>query len=436
MSRPLRVFLCHSSHDKPAVRALYQRLRAEGWIQPWFDEEELYPGQDWNLEIEKAIEATDVIIVCLSNNSITQEGYVQREIRIALDYADYKPEGTLFIIPVRLQECTPPKRLARWQYADYFEGQRERGVERLLVSLQRRADSLGLEYDPADRAARPVKAPAPQKSQAAGRSEGTPKPVVRPASPPAPPGKITLSNGMEFLRAPAGAFLMGSADDDQLAYDDEKPQHSVEIPYDYWMARYPVTNTLYNAYVAAKGIKHPVKDWEGKKDHPVVSVSWKDALAYCRWLDDLMRAELPPGLALRLPSEAEWEKAARGSDGRIYPWGNQFDPNKCNTSEGGKRGATPVGAYSPQGDSPCGCADMSGNVWEWTRSLWKAYPYKAEDGREVEKESGSRVLRGGSFNSLDWSVRCAVRDFDVPYYRLDFLGFRLCVSPISLISEL
>jgi len=146
-SRPLRVFLCHSSNDKPAVRELYQKLRAEPWIQPWLDEEELYPGQDWNMEIEKAVEVADAIIVCLTKNSINKEGYVQREIRIALDYADYKPEGTLFIIPVRLEECTPPKRLARWQYADYFEGQRERAFQRLLTSLKKHAVSLGLRVE-------------------------------------------------------------------------------------------------------------------------------------------------------------------------------------------------------------------------------------------------------------------------------------------------
>lgn len=141
-NRPLRVFLCHSSADKPAVRELYQKLRAEPWIQPWLDEEELFPGMDWNLEIEKAIEATDVILVCLSNNSITKEGYVQREIRIALDYADYKPEGTLFIIPVRLEECTPPKRLARWQYADYFDGVREKTFMRLLETLKKHLEII------------------------------------------------------------------------------------------------------------------------------------------------------------------------------------------------------------------------------------------------------------------------------------------------------
>jgi hypothetical protein len=131
------------------VRELYQKLRAEPWIQPWLDEEELYPGQDWNMEIEKAVEAADAIIVCLSKGSITKEGYIQRELRIVLDFADYKPEGTLYIIPVRLEECEPPRRLRAWQYADYFEGQRERAFQRLLVSLKRRTDALGLNVDEA-----------------------------------------------------------------------------------------------------------------------------------------------------------------------------------------------------------------------------------------------------------------------------------------------
>lgn len=146
-NRPLRVFLCHSSNDKPAVRELYQKLCAEAWIQPWLDEEELYPGQDWNMEIEKAVETADAIIVCLTKNSINKEGYVQRELRTVLDFADYKPEGTLYIIPVRLEECEPPRRLRVWQYADYFEGQHERAFERLLVSLKRRADLLGLKIE-------------------------------------------------------------------------------------------------------------------------------------------------------------------------------------------------------------------------------------------------------------------------------------------------
>jgi toxoflavin biosynthesis protein ToxD len=454
-NRPLQVFLCHSSNDKPAVRALYQKLHAEPWIQPWLDEEELYPGQDWNMEIERAIEETDAILVCLSNNSITKEGYVQREVRIALDYADYKPEGTLFIIPVRLEECKPPKRLLRWQYADYFEGQRERGIQRLFVSLQRRAESLGLkiEFAPAGRISNPTPFSTPEQSQAKSLTYKTPaqkpieqkKPVIEKPK-PAPFPQISTNqkytkNGflvevirdIEFVRVPAGKFLMGSKNDHKLAYDDEKPQHTVDIHYDYWMARYPVTNGQYNDYVKARGIKHPVADWQKKKDHPVVYVSWNDAMAYCQWLNNLLKGELPAGLVLRLPTEAEWEKAARGTDGREYPWGNQFDNNKCNTSEGGKGSTTPVGVYSPQGDSPYGCADMSGNVWEWTHSFKKEYPYNANDGRENEKTSGSRVLRGGSFVGSGKAAYCAYRCVDLTLF--DHLGFRVEASPVQRLSR-
>lgn len=145
MSRPLRVFLCHASDDKLTVRDLYQRLDSEGWIDAWLDEEKLFPGQDWNYEIEKAVEEADVIIICLTKNSVTKEGFVQRELRIILDFADYKPEGTLYIIPVRLEECEPPKRVRRWQYADYFpENNRKIAYQRLLGSLKFRANRLGI----------------------------------------------------------------------------------------------------------------------------------------------------------------------------------------------------------------------------------------------------------------------------------------------------
>jgi hypothetical protein len=127
------------------VRELYRRLDAEGWIDAWLDEEKLFPGMDWNLEIEKAVAAADVILVCLSNKSITKEGYVQRELRIALDLASYKPEGTLFLIPVRLEECEPPHRLKGWQYADYFPpAERDIAYRRLLASLHHRAKSLNI----------------------------------------------------------------------------------------------------------------------------------------------------------------------------------------------------------------------------------------------------------------------------------------------------
>src|SRR5512145_2878543 len=100
--RRLQVFLCHASQDKPKVRELYQLLEAEAWIDPWLDAEKLLPGQDWDFEIQKAIRAADIIIVCLSKESVSKEGYVQKEFRKALSYAEEKPEGTTYIIPLRL----------------------------------------------------------------------------------------------------------------------------------------------------------------------------------------------------------------------------------------------------------------------------------------------------------------------------------------------
>lgn len=138
-SRKLSVFLCHASQDKPAVRELRQRLLAEGWIDPWLDEEKLLPGQDWDLEIKRAVEASDAVIVCISSQSISKEGYVQKELRKVLDLALEKPEGTIFIIPLRLDECEPPASLKSWHYVDYFpEKQRDVAYERLLKSLKLR----------------------------------------------------------------------------------------------------------------------------------------------------------------------------------------------------------------------------------------------------------------------------------------------------------
>lgn len=138
-NQSLKVFLCHSSGDKPAVRSLYQRLQADG-LQPWLDEEDLLPGQDWDREIRKAVRAADVVLVCLSKSSISKAGYVQKEIKHALDIADEQSEDTIFLIPVKLEECDVPDRLSRWHWVNLFE---ERGYARLIRGLQARANALG-----------------------------------------------------------------------------------------------------------------------------------------------------------------------------------------------------------------------------------------------------------------------------------------------------
>ena len=272
---------------------------------------------------------------------------------------------------------------------------------------------------------------------------------------------VRMYGGMEFLRVPAGKFLMGSKEDNPLAYDDEKPQHTVEISHEFWIGRYPVTNAQFEAFVKHAGYRTTAEergsgyawtgkewkdvkgaDWrhpggpqsnlEGKESHPVVLVSWLDAQAYCQWLNQEHGSDLPKGWQFRLPSEAEWEKAARGEYGNEYPWGDeQPDVKRCNFDMN-VGDTTPVGQYSPQGDSPYGAADMVGNAWEWTHTLFKDYPYDPADGREASAGSGPRVLRGGSFSSELKIARCACRDRVNPDLRDGDYGFRVVASPIQL----
>jgi iron(II)-dependent oxidoreductase len=256
------------------------------------------------------------------------------------------------------------------------------------------------------------------------------------------------------VRIPAGEFLMGSAEDTPLASEAEKPRHTVEIAYDYWLARYPVTHAQFARFVEAGARKiAPDKNWSNKADHPVVNVTWHEALEYCNWLQTVIGQALPVAAGrVRLPTEAEWEKAARGdlssvADGgdtaavltHEWPWGDTFDKTMCNSEEGGKKGTTPVGIYSPDGDSPYGIADMAGNVWEWTVSLWgldlfrpqSRYPYQPQDGREKLDAPPTvyRVVRGGAFNSRQGSARSACRYWFDVRARGEGVGFRVVIAP-------
>lgn len=136
--RFLKVFLCHASQDKPVVRVLAQRLYAERWIDPWVDEKKLLPGQDWRAKIEEAVETSDVVIICLSTNSVTKEGHVQKEIRYAREIAFEKPDETIFLIPLRLDECTVPRGLRFYQWADYFGEKKDETYSALIESLRLR----------------------------------------------------------------------------------------------------------------------------------------------------------------------------------------------------------------------------------------------------------------------------------------------------------
>jgi formylglycine-generating enzyme required for sulfatase activity len=239
---------------------------------------------------------------------------------------------------------------------------------------------------------------------------------------------------LDLVRVPAGDFVMGSdPTQDKDSFKREQPQHTVDLP-EFAIGKHPITNAQYSVFVQTTNHRRP-KHWKedgissNQEDLPVVCVACNDVAAFCEWLS------WETGRSFRLPSEAEWEKAARETDGRIYPWGDDPPTSElCNFDEN-IGSTTPVGSYSPQGDSPYGCTDMAGNVWEWTRTLWRnsrnasafEYPYDARDGREdpIADNEMRRVVRGGAFNFAARFVRCASRSVYYPNSRLNYVGFRV-----------
>ena len=237
---------------------------------------------------------------------------------------------------------------------------------------------------------------------------------------------VTSPIHLEYVRVPAGEFLMGSTlAVDREAAKGELPQHRVYLD-EFCIGRYPVTNAQYAAFV--RSAKHEAPSyWDqeglpaGRSDHPVVQVSWRDARAFCAWLSQAT------GRSFRLPTEAEWEKAARGTNGRTYPWGDRWPEAELCNYEMLVGHTTPVGAY-PGNVSPYGALDMAGNVGEWTSSLYRPYPYRADDGREDLTAEGVRVVRGGAYDLTRWNARCACRLRYAPDRRDNHDGFRVVVS--------
>ena len=425
MTRPLRVFLCHASQDKPAVRELYKRLAAEKWIEPWFDEESLLPGQDFDVEIYKATRDADAIIVCLSKVSVVKEGYLNKEIRRALDIADEKPEGAIYVIPLRLDDCKPSfERLRQLHWVDYFT---PNAHEKLVKSLQVRADALKIEIGEAS----------------ADVSETNSRDV-----------DLDL---YRFIQIPA----------------------TKKVPYSFSIGKYPVTNAQYERFLNAPDFTNPVywldfpkfdvkcrntgnwrtqgldwlqeqlkkskteskvllpRQWDDKNfgksnpNHPVVGISWYEASAYCEWLfqnwnilsESKANSSLKPH-AIRLPLETEWVTAAGGEEpeGR-YPWdetGKETTSLKevlrrSNINDNEIGHTTSVNVYT-LGKSPFGVMDMAGNVWEWQVNY------------RNEKENWLG-LRGGSWTRNHSYARVAISHYHPAYNWYFGIGFRVAVPP-------
>jgi formylglycine-generating enzyme required for sulfatase activity len=312
-----------------------------------------------------------------------------------------------------------------------------------------------------------------------------------------PRREVMTIEDMQFCFVPAGPFWMGDEDKTNM-----KPNSALD--YDYWISRYPITNAQFAEFVQAGGYQE-ARYWQEAKaenfwqdgkfkgryddnfrtqpydfgapfnlpNHPVVGITWYEALAFSRWLNEVCQNKnwREAKISVQLPSEVEWEKAARGGEEipqshiitaiseirtnarlsaqagpneqrkrndklqRQYPWDDNPDPNRANYADTGINATSAVGCF-PGGASPYGCEEMSGNVWEWTRSLWENYPYPTDAKERAKRENleaprdKGRVWRGGAFYSDDRFVRCAARDRNYPYNWDYRLGFRVAVLPL------
>ncbi|MBN1220722.1 MAG: SUMF1/EgtB/PvdO family nonheme iron enzyme [Anaerolineae bacterium] len=415
-----QVFLAYSRRDLEFVQTLAADLERGGFA-PWWDLSKLQGGQNWVRQITAALDESRHCLVVLSPDSVKSDW--------VLEEYTYARQIGVDIIPLLYRECRLPLGLNTLHYFDFCRNEYAPTLSQLLLRLQ----------------------PPEQR---------------RPPAPLVPPSWVEATSPIwtkrhpaepDMVLIPAGEFWLGS-DRRQLekagvAWEDwmerETPRHQLYLP-DYFMARYPVTNAAYGRFIRDGGYNQPEfwtqtgwqrreeekwtqpRLWADEKwnqpDCPVVGVSWYEAVAYCGWLARITSRPY------RLPGEAEWEKAAGGPDGRIWPWGNTWQPERCNTREKGSGRTTPVGQYSPQGDSKYGLADMAGNVWEWCATRWlKSYPYDVTENEwtgDYLAGDASRMLRGGSWFDVPRFARVSYRN---SYHPDDFgydFGFRIIVAPV------
>jgi formylglycine-generating enzyme required for sulfatase activity len=414
---PRQIFISHAHQDSEFAHRLASDLRARGW-PVWVAPESIRGGEKWAAAIERALLESGVFLALLTPAAAASK-WVKRETDSAMELEN---EEVIRLIPLYVQTCSVPLLLRSYHRVEFI-GNYDAGLSQLVSVL------------------------------AAPEQEAEVK-VMPEAVATAGPLELTIAPGVtiHLVRVPAGEFLMGSADSDKDVDVDEKPQHKVTLD-EYLIGKYDVTNAQFRAFVREAGYTTTAEaqgsgwvwdgskwvdtkgaDWQhpqgprsninGRDSHPVVQVSRDDAMAFCQWA-----SQAAGGRNVQLPTEAQWEKAARGVDGWLYPWGNTWDAGKANTSESRAGDTTPVGQYSPAGDSPNGAADMAGNVWQWMADWYEATYYTHSPTRNPQGPSSSqyRVLRGGSWGSSRGYARCAIRSGDEPVIRSDYFGFRVVV---------
>ncbi len=476
---PNKIFISYRRDDSSAtVDRIYDRLKDHFGRDPIFmDVDSIPPGYGFPGYVKSVLRQCRIALIIIGPiwlSVLSDDGPYKGQPRLAdpADFVRIEVEQTLALAPVN-DDGRPISDLllmpvlvqgARMPHAEELPANLRALAERNATQIRRNPDfdhdiNRLIAHINSWTATHPASAPPTLETpEPAIPAPATPKPVATQANAPAPPPPYMLlatpttpalppdrfplrlaelgftaqkRDGVAFIvpsvcAVPAGEFPMGSIKRrDPQAFNNEQPLHRVTLDA-FSIARFPVTVAEYACFVEAQQ-RQPQK-WAiqmRKLDHPVVYVSWDDAVAYAAWLAQ------QTGQPWRLPTEAEWEKSARWDPStgsvRLYPWGNGFDLSCANTRESGRGGTTPVGSY-PSGVSPAGAEDMAGNVWEWTHSLYMQYPYAVSDGREVDHSTGNRVLRGGSWNDNQQVARAAYRFLNRPDDLYHLTGFRLALS--------
>ncbi|MBC1196814.1 SUMF1/EgtB/PvdO family nonheme iron enzyme [Microcystis aeruginosa BLCCF158] len=439
----IQIFLAHASEDKPAVLALHERLKQAGY-KPWLDKKDLIPGQNWRSVIPKAIADSQLFIACLSQRSIAKQGFVQPEFKMALNqYAD-RPPNSIYLIPLRLDECDIPDlrqeeyglNLRDLHWLDYWE---EDGFEQL-----ERAITYQFKLEPEE----PKQLLSVFNFEVVGvNAKGE---QIKKESKQSQYFREDLGKGitLEMVAIPGGTFLMGTEDEEierlvkkfnWEGFRRERPQHEVTVP-PFFMGKYPITQAQWKAIASRTDLKvkqdldfKPAyfKDRPDSDRRPVEQVNWYDAIEFCARLSKLTVREY------RLPSEAEWEYACRAGTTTPFYFGETItgelaNYNASNTYADELNGeyrneTTRVGQFPP---NAFGLYDMHGNVREWCADTWHDnYDGAPTDGSVwIENGNDNRSpLRGGSWGYNPTYCRSAIR-YDYYFRRVNRInnyGFRV-----------
>jgi formylglycine-generating enzyme required for sulfatase activity len=387
--------------DRQIANMICSALESED-VSCWLAPRDISPGDDWLNAILDAVEQSAVVVLVVSQET-EKSKWVNTEIKLALEenkkiipfqIGAVSPRGTLRVLKVS----------SHWITAHSPPGQEE--LNRLVKAVR---SHLGKD-----------KKKANEKVIKPAQEHGDVKTAETPS------GKVyendkgfreaDYGDGIIMVYIPPGTFTMGSDD----GYDNEKPPHDVDLD-GFWIGKFEVTFDQYDKYCEETKKEKPGDQGWGRGKRPVINVSWDDAMAYSLWLSE------KTGLPFKLPTEAQWEKAARGTDSRKYPWGEQEPDKKLANFDSDIGKTTPVGSY-PRGISPYGLMDMAGNVWEWC-SDWYGSDYYSKsplNNPPGPKSGTDRVIRGVCWDLDAKYLRCAYRGDVRPSARSFFLGFRLC----------